>query len=182
MSTPNPDVVGTVDGERSVDELITDLYEELRRLARSERRRGGSPQTVDTTVLLNELYLKLAQTERLRFGGPRPFFAYAAQSMRYILMERARHRARLRSGGGLLRISLTDPGVEAASIDPAQALELDAGLRALQREDPRAAEVVDLHFFAGLGLEQCAQLLGVTRRTVDRDWQFARAFLLARMA
>ena len=102
MSNPNPDTIGTGEGERSVDELITDLYEELRTLAHSERRRGGSPQTIDTTVLLNELYLKLAEAERLRFGGPRQFFAYAAQSMRYILMERARHRARLKSGGGLL--------------------------------------------------------------------------------
>ncbi|HVL10256.1 MAG TPA: ECF-type sigma factor [Burkholderiaceae bacterium] len=164
-----------------VDELVDGLYLQLRELARSERRRGGAPDTLHTTALVNELYLKLADAERLRFGEPRQFFSYAAQAMRHILIDRAKLQMRLKREDARLRVTLTDPEVEALTIDPARALELDAALDTLLLRDQRAAEVVHLHFFAGLGLDQVAALLGVAPRTVARDWRFASAFLKARL-
>ena len=164
-----------------VDELVDGLYLQLRALARSERRRSGAPDTLHTTALVNELYLKLADAERLRFGEPRQFFSYAAQAMRHILIDRAKLQMRLKREDARLRVTLTDPEVEALTIDPAQALELDAALDTLLLRDQRAAEVVHLHFFAGLGLDQVAALLGVAPRTVARDWRFASAFLKARL-
>lgn len=164
-----------------VDTLVDDLYQQLRVLAHSERRRGGAPDTLHTTALVNELYLKLADAERLRFGEARQFFSYAAKAMRHILLDRAKLQMRLKRENQRLRIALTDPDVQALSIDPAQALELDAALDSLLLQDPRAAEVVDLHYFAGLGLDHVASLLGVAPRTVARDWRFASAFLKARL-
>lgn len=164
-----------------VDELVDGLYLQLRALARSERRRGNAPDTLHTTALVNELYLKLADAERLRFGEPRQFFSYAAQAMRHILIDRAKLQMRLKREDARLRVPLTHPDVEAIAIDPAQALELDAALDMLRAQDPRAAEVVELHYFAGLGLDQVAALVGVAPRTVARDWRFASAFLKARL-
>lgn len=164
-----------------LDELVDGLYQQLRALARSERRRGGAPDTLHTTALVNELYLKMADAERLRFGETRQFFSYAAKAMRHILLDRAKLQMRLKREDKRLRMALTDPDVEALAIDPAQALELDAALDSLLLRDPRAAEVVELHYFAGLGLEQVAALLGVAPRTVARDWRFAAAFLKARL-
>lgn len=164
-----------------VDALVDGLYLQLRVLARSERRRGGAPDTLHTTALVNELYLKLADAERLRFGDARQFFSYAAKAMRHILLDRAKLQMRLKREDTRLRVALTDPDVATLAIDPAQALELDAALDALLLQDSRAADVVDLHYFAGLGLEQVAALLGVAPRTVARDWRFASAFLKARL-
>ncbi|TDR38901.1 RNA polymerase sigma factor (TIGR02999 family) [Tahibacter aquaticus] len=169
--------MGEDSSSSGVDELAARLYQQLRVLARSERRRSGGPDTLHTTALVNEVYLKLADAERLRFGEPRQFFAYAAQAMRHILLDRAKLQTRLKRADSRLRVSLTDPDVEAISVDPNDAVVLDAALTELAKLDTRAAQVVDLHFFAGLGLQRIADLLGVHRRTVDRDWRFASAFL-----
>lgn len=164
-----------------VDVLVAQLYQQLRVLARSERRRGDSPDTLQTTALVNEVYLKLADAERLRFGEPRQFFAYAAQAMRHILLDRAKLQMRLKRADNRLRVSLTDPDAQAVAVDPNDAVVLDAALTELGALDARAAQVVELHFFAGLGLQQIADLLGVHRRTVDRDWRFAAAFLKSQL-
>ena len=165
-----------------VDTLVEHLYLELRALARSVRRRGGAPDTLHTTALVNELYLRLADAERLRFGEPRQFFAYAAQAMRHLLLDRAKLQMRIKRENPALRVALADPEVDAIPVDPALALELDAALDALLAQDARAAEVVNLHFFAGLPLPQVAGLLGLSLRTVARDWRFATAFLKARVS
>lgn len=169
-----------ISGKR-VDELVAHLYQQLRVLARSERRRSGGLDTLHTTALVNEVYLKLADAERLRFGEPRQFFSYAAQAMRHILLDRAKLQTRLKREDRRLRVSLTDPDVQAVAVDPNDAVVLDAALTELSALDARAAHVVELHFFAGLGLQQIADLLEVHRRTVDRDWRFASTFLKAQL-
>lgn len=164
-----------------VDELVDQLYEQLRVIARSERRHADSPDTLHTTALVNEVYLKLAAADHLRFGEPRQFFAYAAQAMRYILLDRAKLQMRLKREDSRLRVSLTDPDVDSVSVNPHDAVILDSALTELSKQDARAAHVVELHFFAGLGLQKIADLLDVNRRTIDRDWRFASAFLKAQL-
>lgn len=163
------------------DALFGEVYERLKRMAHRELGRAAGGGTVNTTELVHDLYLRLCRGNELAFAEPAQFFAYAARAMRHILVDRARQRLRLKAGGDQLRLSLTDPAVDAVALGPQQALLLDSALHALAADDARAARVVELHYFAGLTLERVAELLGVVRRTVDRDWRYARAFLLAQM-
>jgi RNA polymerase sigma factor (TIGR02999 family) len=162
------------------DALFGEVYDRLKAMAHRELGRG-SGSTVGTTELVHELYLKLGSGDALAFAEPAQFFCYAARAMRHILVDRARHRLRFKAGGDQLRVSLTDPAVNAVALEPEQALILDGALTALAAANARAAQVVELHYFAGLSLEQVAGMLGVVRRTVDRDWRYARAFLLAQI-
>ena len=114
------------------------------------------------------------------FDSSAKFFAYAARAMRHVLIDAARQQIQRKAGGDQLRLSLTDPAVHEAGIDPGLALQLDAALVALEAEDPRAARVVELHYFAGLEFDRVSELLGVHRRTIERDWRYARAFLAER--
>ena len=171
----------TTDSGSPADELFAEVYDRLKAMASRQRARGGSPGTLSTTEIVHELYLRMDGTHERRFGDPAQFFAYAARAMRHILVDAARRRLQLKAGGDQLRVSMTDPRVGAVEIDPALAIALDAALRTLENEDPRAARVVELHYFAGLPLERVAELIGVARRTVDRDWRYARAFLLAQI-
>lgn len=159
------------------DTLFVEVYERLKAMASRQRVRGGAPGTLGTTELVHELYLRMGGEQDRRFADPAQFFAYAAQAMRHLMIDAARSRMQLKAGGDQVRVSMTDPRVGAVEIDPAQAVELDAALRALELEDARAARVVELHYFAGLPLDRVADLLGVARRTIARDWRYARAFL-----
>jgi RNA polymerase sigma factor (TIGR02999 family) len=165
----------------AVDELASTLYAELRRLAHGERRRGGAGDTLRTTALVHEAYLRLAGRDSLQFDDPRQFFAYAGRAMRHILLDRARDCARLKAGGDQIHVSLTHTDLPDSCTDPAQVLALEQALNELEADHPRAAQVVELHYFAGLTLERTAELLGIVRRTVDRDWRYARAFLMTRL-
>lgn len=164
----------------ALDRLFSEVYAELRRLARRQRA-AGSGDTLQTTALVHELYLQMNGSEHLRFAEPRQFYAYAARAMRHLLIDRARARARSKRGGDQQRLDLTDSAIDAPRVSPEHALELDAALRRLAEEEPRAAEVVELHYFAGLPVERIAELLGLSTRTVDRDWRYARAFLQAQL-
>lgn len=164
---------------RPLDRLFGDVYHELRRLARRQRTPGDGA-TLDTTALVHELYLQMSRND-LKFAHTRQFYAYAAQAMRHLLVDRARERARLKHGGDLRRTEFGDSMVGHVYVDPAQALELDEALRRLAAEDKRAAEIVELHYFAGLPLERIAELCGLSVRTVHRDWSYARAFLSAQL-
>lgn len=164
----------------STDALFVLVYARLKAMAAgqlSNRRHA----TLDTTELVHELYLRIGRREALQFEHPAQFFSYAAQAMRHLLMNRARDRLRLCAGGQWLRITLDDSDTRLAFDTAEEALALDAALDALQQADARAARVVELRYFAGLSLEQVAETLGVARRTIDRDWRFARAFIKARM-
>jgi RNA polymerase sigma factor (TIGR02999 family) len=155
----------------STDALFVMVYARLKAMA-ARQLAGRRNATLDTTELVHELYLRMGQREALRFEHPAQFFSYAARAMRHLLINRARDRLRLCAGGQWQRVTLDDQSLK---------LALDAALNALEQSDARAAQVVELRYFAGLSLEQVAETLGVARRTIDRDWRFARAFIKARM-
>ncbi|HEX5953268.1 MAG TPA: ECF-type sigma factor [Rhodanobacteraceae bacterium] len=161
----------------STDALFVEVYARLKAMASRRlagRRRDG---TLETTELVHELYLRMGDRPALQFREPAQFFAYAARAMRHLLINRARDRLRLRAGGQWNRVTLDDRNAQLAIETAEQALALDAALDALEQNDARAARVVELRYFAGLSLEQVAATLGLTRRTIDRDWRFARAFI-----
>jgi RNA polymerase sigma factor (TIGR02999 family) len=159
-------------------QLRGDVYQRLKAMASRQRLRGPS-KTLCTTELVHEAYMRMSESN-FRYQQQAQFFAYAARAMRHILTDAARRRVQPKRGGDQARITLSDPAVENVQIDPQLALELDEALVALEREDSRAARVVELHYFAGIGLEQVGEILGIARRTVDRDWRYARAFLAER--
>ena len=165
----------------STDALFVEVYDRLKAMA--SRRLAGQRRngTLDTTELVHELYLRMGQRQVLQFGHPAQFFSYAARAMRHLLINRARDRLRLCAGGQWLRVTLDDRDLKLALDTAEQALALDAALDALEQADARAAQVVELRYFAGLSLEQVGETLGLARRTIDRDWRFARAFIKARM-
>ena len=160
--------------------LIAGAYAQLQAIARRELGRRAH-DSLDASALVHELYLKLGARADLEFAGARQFFAYALRAMRHILLDRAYQRARLKAGGEATHVELSDPGIDRAAVDSQLALHLDGALTALEATDARAARVVELHYFAGLGLDDVAAIVGVSRRTVDRDWRFARAFLMAQV-
>src|SRR5262249_13170940 len=165
LATPQP-----------ADALFDAVYERLKGMAHRQlrRRRRG---TLDTTALVHELYLRVGTHDELVFAQPQQFFAYAARAMRHLLADRARNRLRQRAGGDWERITLTGSDEQFAIESAEQALALDAALSRLERNDERAARVLELHYFAGLTAEQAAATLGVARSTIDRDLRFAHAFL-----
>jgi RNA polymerase sigma factor (TIGR02999 family) len=173
-STPKtdaPDPAGTV------DDLFGAVYEGLKALASRELARGARG-TLDTTALVHELYLRVCTSRELAFERPGQFFAYAARAMRHLLIDRARAHLRQKAGGEWVRTTLTAGAEDETGIASAeQALALDEALTRLEHNDERAARVVELRYFAGLSPEQTAAALGLTRRTIDRDWRYARAFL-----
>jgi RNA polymerase sigma factor (TIGR02999 family) len=161
------------------DALFATLYGHLRLLASRERRRSAR-DTLDTTALVHELYLRIGNNEALAFAHRGQFLHYAVRALRHLLTDRAREKLALRAGGDWARVTLTGTGPAQIAIDSAErALVIDAALRKLEAADARAAHVVELRFFAGLSLEEIAAVIGLTRRTIDRDWTFARAFLKA---
>ena len=161
--------------ELGSDALFAEVYDRLKAMA--SRQRARSAGTLSTTEIVHELYLRMGSDGEKRFAKPIQFFAYAARAMRHLLVDAARRRMQLRAGGDLRRVALTDPAVAAAEFDPEQAVDLDSALRRLEGDDSRAAQVVELHYFAGLSIPQIAQLLELGVRTVDRDLLYARRFL-----
>ena len=165
--------------EPALDLLFDKVYGELRQLAHRQR----SPldgATLDTTALVHELYLQMSRSGA-EFEHTRQFYAYAGRAIRHLLVDRARARLRAKHGGELRRTELRDTTPGHVTVDPQLALDLDQSLRRLEADDPRAARVVELHYFAGMPLEQVATLLELSPRTVHRDWQYARAFLGAQL-
>lgn len=165
----------------STDALFADVYARLKAMAARQLACGRRNATMDTTELVHELYLRMGHRDNLQFEDPAQFFSYAARAMRHLLINRARDRLRLRAGGQWQRITLDDRDLQLAFDTAEQTLALDAALDALEQTDARAARVVELRYFAGLSLEQVGETLGLARRTIDRDWRFARAFIKARM-
>jgi RNA polymerase sigma factor (TIGR02999 family) len=157
--------------------LLPLVYDALRRLAARKLAREAPGQTLQPTALVHEAYLRLVGTgDDPHWQGRGHFFAAAAEAMRRILVENARRKKRLRHGGGRCRVELAADDV-AAPETPEELLALDEALTRLAGEDPAAAQVVNLHFFAGLSLEEAAEVLGISRATAYRHWTYARAWL-----
>jgi RNA polymerase sigma factor (TIGR02999 family) len=168
-------------GDRAALEQLTPrVYAELRRIA-GHFMQGESPgKTLQATALIHEAYLKLIDIKNVDWQHRAHFFAISAQIMRRILLDQARRRVAAKRGGGAARLSLDeipDPGSGRAR----DLIALDDALNALAKVDPRKAEVIELRFFAGLSVEETAEVLKVSPDTVMRDWRLARAWLLAEL-
>src|SRR6516162_3985743 len=162
---------------RAAEQLLPLVYEELRKLAAQKLAQEKPGQTLQATALVHEAYLRLVGDDRMRGWNSRGhFFAAAAEAMRRILVNRARDKRRLKRGGDRGRVDLEDVAIGGEAGAP-DLLALDEALDGLAREEPACAELVKLRFFAGLTQEEAAQALGVTRRTADRYWAYARAWL-----
>ena len=165
------------DGEGpSVDRLLPLVYEELRRLAAHKLDDEPGGHTLQPTALVHEAYMRLVGSAPQTWQGRAHFFAAAAESMRRILIDNARRKGRQKRGGGMQRINLDDVDVTANSSSE-ELLALDEALNNLHQEDPQKADLVRLRYFAGLKLEEVAELLDISRATASRYWTYARAFL-----
>ena len=175
-------VTRILDGSRGMSraqvlELLAPVvYEELRVLAGAQLRREGDGHSLQATALVNEACVRLLGDERAAWNDRGHFFRAAALAMRRILIDHARRRARPRHGADLRRVTLGDAG-PASWDEPERLMVLDEGLRRLEERDPRAAEVVQLRYFAGLSIAETAEALEVSEQTVKRDWTFAKAWL-----
>jgi RNA polymerase sigma factor (TIGR02999 family) len=170
------DAIAAGDPHAAAD-LLPLLYDELRKLAATRLAQEKPGQTLQPTALVHEAYLRLVgEGEGSHWDNRGHFFAAAAEAMRRILVESARRKNRAKHGGHLQRVDLDDQDVPVRP-PPEEILALDEALTRLAQEDPEAARVVQLHFFAGLSIEQAAEALGVSRATAYREWAFARAWL-----
>lgn len=156
--------------------LLPLVYAELRKLARYRLNREKAGQTLQATALVHEAYIRLVGNAEIRWDGRSHFFSAAAEAMRRILVDHARQRHTVKHGGGFKRQELADDvATELGDVD--QLLDLDAALTKLAAEDPEMAKLVALRYFAGLSVEETAKALGVSPRTVKRNWAYARAWL-----
>jgi RNA polymerase sigma factor (TIGR02999 family) len=162
----------------AAEQLLPLVYEELHKLAAQKLAQEKPGQTLQATALVHEAYVRLVGGEQPHsWDGRGHFFAAAAEAMRRILVERARHKQTAKAGGGRRRVGLDD--VEPARVEPDRddLLALDEALRQLEAKDPRKAALVKLRFFAGLTTEQAAAALGVSTSTAEKDWSYARSWL-----
>jgi len=164
--------------EDAAGKLIPVVYDELRRLAASYMRRERVDHTLQATALVNEAYLKLVEQRSVDWQSRAHFFGIAAQLMRRILIDHARGHLRQKRGGEQIVVSLDDAFIISEK-QGGELLALDDSLNQLAKIDPRQARVVELRFFGGLTVEEAANVLGVSPKTVKRDWNVAKAWLYA---
>jgi RNA polymerase sigma-70 factor (ECF subfamily) len=162
--------------EAALARLTPIVYDELHRLAGRYMRRERTGHTLQTTALLNEAYLRLVDSSRVRWQSRAHFYAVAAQLMRRVLVDFARSRRYKKRGGDWHQVTLSE-GIPVAAHGEADVVAIDDALEQLGRLDPRKARVVELRFFGGLSLEETAEALNVSTDTVGRDWRAAKAWL-----
>jgi RNA polymerase sigma factor (TIGR02999 family) len=168
---------------RAVDELFPLVYEELRQLAALRLSKELPGQTLQTTALVHEAYLRLVGTEEQSWSSRGHFFAAAAEAMRRILIDSARRKKSLKYGGGLQRVELDEAmtaGDDKSS--PDDLIALDEALEKLSKKDKVKAGLIKLRYFGGLTGEQAAEVLGISSSTADRYWAYARYWLRVEMA
>ncbi|HUQ20595.1 MAG TPA: ECF-type sigma factor [Gemmatimonadaceae bacterium] len=165
----------------AIDRLIPLLYDELRQIAHRHlsARQGGA--TLDTTALVNEAYLKLVDQSHAQWNDRVHFLAVAAIAMKQILMDRAKARASLKRGGDQTRVTLDDERIRVEEL-PDTLLQITDALDRVASIDPRLARMVDLRFFGGLTNQEISAALGITEKTVERDWIKARMLLREMLA
>lgn len=163
---------------RVSEELLPLVYTQLRQLAAARMHQESAGQTLQATALVHEAWLRMVGDGDRVWQNRAHFFGAAAEAMRRILVENARRKARLKHGGGQLRVDIDELDLAAASPDE-KILLMDEALEKLRAGDPEKARVVVLKFFGGLTNQEVAENLGVTERTVERQWAFAKAWLLS---
>ena len=161
------------------DDLFAAAYSELRKLARSRLRGGGRNTYLETTALVHESYLRFLKVGELRIDDRKAFFGYASKVMRSVIVDAVRERQAERRGGGLTELTLdTQVSAELPSGE-AEVLHVHEALLALEQAEPRLAQVVEMRFFGGYSESEIAEVLGVTERTVRRDWEKGRLLLMS---
>lgn len=168
------------DGGASANELLPLVYAQLRLIAKQRMQSEKAGHTLQATALVHEAYARIQGDRKVAWQGRAHFFNAAAEAMRRILIDHARARAAIKRGGELKKLDLTtmsDVADLANCPDPDQIVRIDDAILRLQEKDARAAQVVRLRFYAGLSIDDTATALGVSKATVERDWQFARAWL-----
>jgi RNA polymerase sigma factor (TIGR02999 family) len=167
---------------QAAEQLLPLVYDELRRLAARKMAREAPGQTLAATALVHEAYLRLVDTDKVQhFNGRGHFFAAAAEAMRRILVERARHKRSLKAGGERRRLDMAEiePPVVVPNVD---LLALNEILDGLEKHDKRMAELIKLRFFVGLTTAEAAQALGISVSTAHSDWAYARCWLRLELA
>jgi len=160
----------------AAEQLFQLVYDELRRLAASHMRSERPGHTLQATALVHEAFMRLIRDDRMDWRNRAHFFGAAAEAMRRILVDHGRARAAIRRGGDRRKVSLEDtPDLSTDRSD--EIIAVDAALSRLSNLDPRKGRLVELRFFGGLDIEETAEVLGVSPRTVKRDWTFAKAWL-----
>ena len=162
--------------QSALDKVMPLVYQELHRLAHHYMRNERVGHTLQTTALVNEAYMRLADYKKMRWQSRTHFFAVAAQVMRRILVENARSRNFAKRGGGAQKVDLDETAV--VSLGPsAEVIAVDEALRELESWDARKGRIVELRFFGGLSIEETAEVLKVSQTTVQREWRSAKAWL-----
>ena len=179
----NPDVTLLLSAltrgdEGAASKLIPAVYDELRRLAGSYMRRERVDHTLQATALVHEAYLKLVEQRSVNWQSRAHFFGVAAQLMRRILIDHARGHSRQKRGGDEQKVSL-DEALIFSKQQADELLAVDDSLNQLAKIDPRQAKVVEMRFFGGLSIDEAAEVLGISPKTVKRDWSVAKAWLYA---
>ena len=181
---PRPTADGVTDllqawsqgNEAALERLIPIVHLELRRLARRQMRRERDGHTLQTTALVNEVYVRLVDLSRVRWQDRTHFFAMSSRLMRRVLVDHARSRRYLKRGGGAVLVTL-NPDLALTPSRGTDLVALDDALTVLAAKDPRKGRVVELRFFGGLSVAETAETLGVSEETVMRDWRMAKAWL-----
>ena len=161
------------------DRLFAAAYAELRKLARSRLRHGGRNTFLDTTALVHESYLKFLNSGQLHADDRRAFFGYASRVMRSVIIDTIRERQAERRGGDLVEITLNTAILNSLPAGEQQVIEVHEALVILAQSEPRLAEVVEMRYFGGYSELEIGEALGLTERTVRRDWEKARLLLMA---
>ena len=165
----------------ALERLAETLYDELRHIARRYMRNERAGNTLQTTALVNEVYLRLVDVKNVDWQQRAQFFAIAAQMMRRILVDAARARGSNKRGGGAIKVNVDEAPVLSPERD-SSLVALDDALEAFSKLAPRQAKVVELRYFGGLSEEETAEVLKISTRTVRRDWDFAKSWLMRELS
>ena len=186
MPTRSGDITGLLKAwsggdQAALERLVDQVYNELRRIARRYMRNERAGNTLQTTAVVNEVYLRLVDVKNVDWQQRAQFFAIAAQMMRRILVDAARARGSNKRGGGAVKVNVDEALVASPERD-SSLVALDEALEAFTKLAPRQAKVVELRYFGGLSEEETAEVLKISARTVRRDWDFAKSWLMRELS